>query len=75
MKIIYNQNGFKNEQIELENFYISKLAKAQFQDQIDCRDGRCLDEIKLQGVDSKDRRILSCRKFLGALDPRWDQKC
>ena len=67
MKIIYNQNGLKNEQIELENFYISKLAKAQFQDQIDCRDGRCLDEIKLQGVDWKDRRVLRCRKFFGAL--------
>ena len=67
MKIIYNQNGFKNEQIELENFYISKLAKTQFQEQTDCRDGQCLDEIKLQGIDSKERRVLSCGKFFGAL--------
>ena len=67
MKIICNQNGFKNEQIEIENFYVTKVAEAQFQDQIDCRDGRCLDEIKLQGVDSKDGRVLSCRKKIGAL--------
>ena len=67
MQIIYFQIGFKNEQIELENFHISKLAKAQFQEQIDCRDGRCLNEIKLQGIDSKDRRMLSCRRFFGAL--------
>ena len=65
MQIIYFQIGFKNEQIELENFYISKLAKAQFQEQIDCRDGQCLHEIKLQGIDSKDHRVLSCWKFFG----------